>query len=154
MLLVFDKLRSLRFSELTEVYAESLGKDGAQRLLRAQQELYAYLRQEFFTRAGDRYCIWEEAGEYVCALRLQRFEDGLLLDALETRPSCRRRGYAQKLLEAVSESTRGVTLYSHIRFDNRASRALHEKCGFRKCRAFSRLADGSVDPHCATFCRE
>lgn len=148
MLLVIDRPTQLRFGELTKVYAESLPNGDA------QQELYAYLRQEFFTRAGDRYCIWEEEGSYISALRLQRYKDGLLLDALETRPSYRRRGYARKLVEAVMEATRGEKLYSHIRRDNRASRALHEACGFRKCLDCARLADGSVSPHYATYCYE
>lgn len=149
MLRICQNFHQLRFGELVEVYGEHLGKGD---FLQAQQEFYAYLRQEFFTGAGDRYYIWEEDGRYICALRLQSFADGLLLEGLETRPDYRRQGYGEKLIRAVQQTTGGQRIYSHISPQNTASIALHKACGFQKINDLARYADGSVDHHCGTYC--
>ena len=47
-----------------------------------------------FQIPGAQYWIWEEEGRYVSCLRLKPDRDGLLLEALETRPDCRRKDLA------------------------------------------------------------
>lgn len=163
MLLVYKKLHQLGFGALMEVYRESVAANGrelypelsaGEQVLRAEQDFYAYLQQGFFTRPDDCYCIWEEQGQYVCALRLESYQDGLLLEALETEPAFRRRGFAQKLIRAVQEMTPGQKIYSHIHHENGPSISLHEKCGFRKISDRSRYADGSVNSYCGTYLYE
>lgn len=160
MMLVIKDLHRLRFGELMEVYAESVAENGAdfypecsenEQILQAQQDFYAYLAQEFFAQEQDCYCIWEEDGRYVCALRLQRYRDGLLLEALETRPQARRRGYAEKLIHAVQAQIGEQVLYSHISHKNAASIAVHRKCGFVKISDSAVYADGSVNDRCGTY---
>lgn len=160
MLCVYDGLRKLRFGELMKLYREAVAENGAEaypelsageQILRAEQDFYDYLRQGFFTQADDCYCIWQENGAYVCALRLQRFRDGLLLEALETRPEYRRQGYAEKLIRAVQERVEQQRIYSHIHHKNLPSRAVHEKCGFRMVCDIARYADGSVNDRCGTY---
>ncbi len=55
----------------------------------------------FFQIPGAQYWIWEEEGRYVSCLRLKPDRDGLLLEALETRPDCRRRGFGKQLILSV-----------------------------------------------------
>lgn len=163
MLRICDRLSHIRFGQLMQVYAEGVEDNGKefypdlsenQQILRAEQDFYAYLQTGFFSQPGDLYCIWEEKGEYVSALRLQRYQDGLLLEALETHPNHRRRGYACRLIRAVLEELHPEKLYSHIGHRNLASQATHLKCGFRKISDHARYADGSVNSHCGTYLYE
>ena len=160
MLLLCDKLSQIRFGQLMQVYAEGVAENGKEfypdlseneQILRAEQDFYAYLQTGFFTQPGDLYCIWEENGVYISALRLQTYQDGLLLEALETHPNFRRRGYACRLIQAVLEELRPAKLYSHIGHRNIASQTAHLKCGFSKISNHARYADGSVNSHCGTY---
>lgn len=163
MLLIYDRLSKIRFGQLMQVYAEGVAANGRefypelpenQQILRAEQDFYAYLQTGFFTQSGDLYCIWEENGAYVSALRLQRYQDGLLLEALETHPNHRRRGYACRLIQAVLDKLQPPKLYSHIGHRNFASQATHMKCGFQKISDHARYADGSVNTYCGTYLYE
>lgn len=160
MLLIADSFRQLDFAKLMEVYAQGNGENGAEKypelsageqLLQAEQDFYQYLRQGFFLQPGDRYCIWQEDGRYISALRLQSYRDGLLLEALETRPDCRRQGYGEGLIRAVQGLIGDKKLYSHISHRNAASQAIHQKCGFVKISDMARYADGSVNGFCGTY---
>ena len=163
MLLICNRLSQIRFGQLMEVYSESVAENGEEfypdlssneQILRAEQDFYAYLQSGFFTRPGDQYCIWEENGRYVSALRLQTFRDGLLLEALETHPSFRGSGYAKKLILSVLEQLQPAKLYSHIGHKNIPSQATHSACGFVKIADFARYADGSVNDRCGTYLYE
>ena len=70
--------------------------------------------------------------------------DGLLLEALETAPAERRKGYAKALIQAVLPQLGDVKVYSHVNKRNTASRKTHEACGFVKCLDHAVYADGSV----------
>ena len=66
-------------------------------------------------------------------MRLEPYEDGLLIEALETRPDCRRKGYATDLINATISYLRAggpYKIYSHVQKDNGASLLVHYKCGF------------------------
>ena len=158
MMKMILKMQDLPFQALTGVYAESL-QDAASRdhtgrddgLLQAEMDLYAYLKDHFFRTPGSRYCLWEENGKVLCALRLEPYQDGLLLTALETAPEHRRKGFAEQLMCAVAEWAE-EPVYSHIYRRNLASIALHEKCGFEKITNFAVFLDGSVSRQADTYC--
>ena len=163
MLLICDRLSQIRFGQLMQVYEEGVVENGAEfypdlspneQILRTEQDFYAYLQSGFFTQDEDRYCIWEEKGIYVCALRLQKYQDGLLLEALETHPSYRRQGYAKKLITAVLEHVGSVRVYSHIGHRNLPSQRVHLAVGFVKIANHARYADGSVNDRCGTYLYE
>ena len=163
MLLVVSKLRDLSFSQLMDVYEEGNRENGeefwpgmedGERLLRAEQEFYQYLRQVFFPVEHARYCIWMEKGRYVSALRLEPYRDGLLLEALETAPGERRKGYAAKLIRAVQEQYPRERIYSHVNKGNTASLRTHEICGFVRIADNAVYADGSVTSRSYTLCWE
>jgi GNAT superfamily N-acetyltransferase len=159
MLCIAKKLRDLSFSALMEVYMESNREKAElefsdlsieQGIYQAEQDFYQYLREVFFRTPGSVYCLWQENGRYLSALRLEPYKDGLLLEALETAPEYRRKGYAEALLrEALSGNGK---IYSHVHKNNVPSLRIHEKLGFRRISETAAYIDGSVNDHCCTLC--
>ncbi len=152
MLYLATKLQELNFSQLMAVYEEGNRENGAlfypelpegQQILRAEQSFYQYLREGFFPTEGAVYALWVENGKYVSALRLEPYEDGLLLEALETAPIARRKGYAEKLIRTVLDRF-PQKIYSHVSNKNTASLSVHQKCGFRQVLDYAKYIDGSV----------
>ena len=163
MLIVCEKIKDLSFSQLMMVYEEGNRENAeafwpdmeeGQRMIRAEQEFYQYLREVFFPTEHARYFVWEENGNYVSALRLEPYRDGMLLEALETHPGYRRMGYAASLIRAVQEVSSDVKIYSHVSKRNMASLKTHEKCGFRRIAENAVYADGSVTSRSFTLCWE
>lgn len=160
MLYLATKMRKLDFSALMTVYEEGNRENGAlfhpelpegQQILRAEQSFQQYLSEVFFPTAGAVYAIWVENDSYVSALRLEPYEDGLLLAALETAPAYRRNGYAEKLIRGVQVKF-PQKIYSHVSKKNAASLAVHKKCGFRQVLDYAKYIDGSVVRNAITLC--
>ena len=160
MLYLATKLREVNFSALMGVYEEGNRENGAlvhpglpqgQQILRAEQSFHQYLKEVFFPTAGAVYAIWVENDIYVSALRLEPYEDGLLLEALETAPAHRRKGCAEKLIRAV-QAEFPQKIYSHVSTKNTASLAVHQKCGFRQVLDYAKYIDGSVVRSAVTLC--
>ena len=155
MLKIFSDLKQLEFHKLMQVYEEANRENGkdlypersaSEQLLFAEQDFYGFL--ELFFQTPEAICaVWEEDGTYLCALRLEPYRDGLLLQGVETIPAFRNRGFAKKLLLAVLEELRShnpVRVYSHIHKRNVPSLKLHQGCGFSKILDHAVYADGSV----------
>ena len=160
MLIIAKKMNDFSFGKLMEVYEESNLESArhlwpeespARQLALAEADFYQYLREVFFRTVGAVYLIWEEKGHYVSALRLEPYQDGLLLEALETAPQQRKKGYASRLLQSALEYVGDQKVYSHVHKRNAASLRTHEKCGFRKVRDDAVYADGSVDSRSVTL---
>lgn len=148
MLLIAKRLGELDFSALMDVYiegnmekAEEYGDGG---LLRAEREFCDYLREDFFRHEGAFYAVWKQGNAYICALRMEPYRDGWLLEALETAPEYRRRGYAKALVSAVLEQMESTIVYSHVSKGNEASLRTHYACGFVKHLDYVVYLDGSV----------
>ena len=163
MLIIAKNLKGLSFGALMNVYEESNRENAAefwpdmsvgQRLLQAEQEFYQYLQEGFFTVQEAKYCIWQISGKYVSALRLEPYRDGWLLEALETAPDQRRKGYAEALIRAVLERCGNTKIYSHVGKHNEASLRVHEKCGFQRILEYAVYVDGSVNSRCCTLIHE
>lgn len=165
MFMMFHRLRDLNFGELMAVYQEGNLEHWhedypnfpeGEGILQAEQDFYAYLQQEFFLAKRAVYCVWEEDGRYISALRLEAYRDGLLLEALETRPGFRCKGYARSLLDsalAALSGREGLPVYSHVSKKNAASLAVHAACGFQKVLDYGVYIDGSVTHNSVTLCR-
>ena len=157
MLKIVTELGKMRFSELMEVYREGNEENGAafwpeepqgRQLQLAEESFYGYLSDVFFAIPGARYVLWQEGERYISALRLEPYRDGLLLEALETRPAYRHRGYGSRLVRGVQEALGKegpVRLYSHVSRSNAASMRLHLACGFRRVSDCAVYVDGSVN---------
>lgn len=159
MLRIVRSMKELEFARLMAVYAESNRENGnefypympeGQRLLQAEQDFYQYLREGFFPVKDAYYALWVEAGEYVSALRIEPYKDGVLLEALETAPIHRSKGYAKKLIKAVLAMEKKV--YSHVGKGNAPSLKVHEACGFCRISEQAVYIDGSVNSKCCTLC--
>ena len=145
MVLQITRYCDLDERKLMDVYAESnyenidyffpdeTDKDKA--LGMVENGFCDFLKNEFYSKAGNTYWILEENGVWVCALRLNLIEKGLFyLEAIETAPAFRRRGYATKLLGDVIEELKKegpFRICDCISKKNTASIRTHEKCGFR-----------------------
>lgn len=162
MLILATSLRQLRFGELMEVYADSNEEKASEwpnlphgyALMLAEQDFRQYLSDVFFRTPGAVCALWEANGKYVSALRLEPYRDGLLLEALETAPNHRKKGYAVTLIQAVQQylqSQGTVKLYSHIDKRNTASLRTHDRCGFSVISDCAVYINGSVDYRCSTY---
>lgn len=166
MLHLARSMKDLSFSELMSVYIEGNRENGAElapddsaerQIAVSEQEFYHYLNDVFFQTDHALYAVWEEKGIYISALRLEPFCDGLLLEALETVPEYRRRGYASSLIRAVQRelSKNGdVRIYSHVNKKNTASLQTHVQNGFIIISEFAHYIDGSVNNRAYTMLYE
>ena len=159
MLLWFKSVKDLDFRRLMSVYEEGNLENAADRysdlpplqgIMQAEQDFYQYLRESFFKTEGAYYALWEVNGTYVSALRIEPYKDGVLLEALETAPEHRCRGYAKQLMQAVLAGEKKV--YSHVGKGNLPSLRAHEACGFRRILEQAVYIDGSVNRKCCTLC--
>lgn len=163
MLLIADALRKLSFQELMAVYEEGNRENGAElfpdessdrQICLAEQNFYEYLHESFFKYPDAIYAVWEENGKYISALRLEPFRDGFLLEALETRPTMRKKGYAAQLIKAVQNRLAeqgGGRIYSHVNKKNAASLNAHKACGFSIILDYAVYIDGSVNRRAYTL---
>ena len=162
MLIIAKSFRDLRFSELMQVYEQSNLEAAEERknlppmfaLQLAEQDHREYLQEVFFRTDGAVLAVWEENGAYICALRLEPYKDGLLLNALETAPIHRKKGYAARLIRAVQENMGNVKIYSHVSKRNVPSLKTHESCGFRVISDCAVFLSGSVDYRSCTLLYE
>ncbi len=161
MLKWITNMKEISFPMLMEVYAETNRKTACVEwpelpegfaIEKAERDFYDYLRNGFFRTDRSVYALWEVNGKYVSALRLEPYRDGLLIEALETAPLERRKGYGFALVQAVVCHIEGTKLYSHVEKQNKASLALHERCGFEKISDCAVYIDGSVNYRGCTMC--
>ena len=150
MLLTIRFMKELQFGKLMEVYLEG-NREKECGLLQAEQDFYDYLRQCFFATQGAVYYVWSEEEQYLSALRLEPYKDGWLLEALETHPDYRRRGYGKRLIEAVMALGEYPVIYSHVHKQNEPSLRLHRKVGFTVVAPYAVYIDGSMNNRCYTF---
>lgn len=165
MLNIIKNRREIPFGDLLTVYEETLTRNGQeyypdqsasrQRFL-AEHDFYTYLTDCFFKTPGAFYALWRPGGRCTAALRMEPYQDGFLVEGLETAPDCRKKGYASQLvlhvLESLPEGKRKI--YSHVARDNAYSLAVHEKCGFQKILEYARCIDGSILPDMVTLLYE
>lgn len=141
MLIIARNVSDLRVFTLAEIYDLYSLDEG--------QDFYAFLKEDFFP--DGICCVWEENGRYVAALRLQRWNDGWLLEGLQTHRDHRRKGYAKAFITAFLEELQLDKIYVHIQRDNIPSIALHQACGFQKILDHAVYLDGSVHPNADTY---
>lgn len=162
MIQEFTKLSQMRFGELMCVYEEGnvenaldryAGMDKNAAVLQVEQDFYNYLDEVFFLTEHARYFVLSENGKYISALRVEPYEDGMLLAALETRPGFRRRGFAKKLVRLVAEHIE-KPIYSHVLKDNMPSILTHYACGFERVLENAHFIDGTVSEECCTLLRK
>lgn len=142
MLQIYLK-QNIPYEVLRQIFAETLGK---QRLLifnqmtepemyRMVHEIYSEVSME---NTADKhseftYYVLDVDGQWVSALRLTKIDDFYYMEALETAPKYRRKGYAAVLIREVISYLNQfgpVKVRSCVNKKNAASLAAHRKCGF------------------------
>ena len=132
--------------KLMDVYAESNVENTAyfcpeetdpEKAVRFVEEGFLnYLKNEFLSSPGNAVWVLEKDGIWLSALRTTMVSEGLyFLEALETRPDSRKRGYGSELLSAVISAlkeTGAFRLCDCVDKANTASVRTHERCGFVK----------------------
>lgn len=156
-------MSELNTEQLLRVYRQTILEQGlanypdlsrAQQIVRGESDFLSYLREDFFPLRGAFYCLWIVNNRYVSALRFEPYRDGLLLEALETEPDERERGYAFALVSDVLSFLKNsdfTVVYSHIAKKNNSSIRLHQKCGFQRISDSATLINGSVSNRFCTM---
>ena len=156
---IANALRELDFAALMAVYEEGNRENAArfypdEELSRGiflqEQDFYDYLT-DFFREENAFYAVLEAGGTYVSALRCEPYQDGLLVEALETAPGARGRGFAGRLLREVQEFVGDTPLYSHVGKGNVPSLRVHLRCGFSQVLEHAVYIDGSVSQRAVTL---
>lgn len=106
----------------------------AEAVKKVEQDFCNYIKQKFLN-GKNIYCIWEDNGVWISALRLYLIENNFYyLEALETAPAYRRHGYASLLLKEVVKDLRkcgSFKICDCVGKKNTASLGTHKKCGFK-----------------------
>ena len=145
MLIKISEYQKVDARKLMDVYSESnfentdyffpdeTDKDAA--VKKVEAGFLDFLKNDFFNKTDAAYWILEINGVYVSALRTCMIQKGLYyLEALETRPDCRRKGYGATLLSSVADTLKGngpFRLCCCVSKKNTASLKTHEKSGFQ-----------------------
>ena len=107
--------------------------DKTEALKKVEHDFCNYIKTEFLN-GTNTYFVWENDGIWVSALRLYYIKDNIyFLEALETAPDFRKKGYATQLLTAVINDlkTKGTfKICVCVGKNNIASLNTHKKCGF------------------------
>ena len=163
MLLRINEYCDLDERKLMDIYSESNYEntdyffpditDKNEAVRKVEAGFLDFLKNDFFSHEGNCYWVLEVDGSWVSAMRTSKLEAGLYYpEALETRPDCRRKSYASRLLTGVLEAlkTEGpFRMCDCVSKKNIASLKTHEKCGFRIVseKGFDYLS-GESDEHC------
>ena len=145
MLLRIVKYCDLDERKLMDVYSESNYEntdyffpgetDKTAAVRKVEAGFLNYLKEDFFNMTDAAYWILEINGVWVSALRTCRVQKRLYyLEALETSPDHRRKGYGAILLSGVADSLKKdgpFRLCSCVSKRNIASLRTHEKSGFQ-----------------------
>ena len=145
MLFVIQSPEELDVPKILAIYRESSlencqgmypAETAAASLEQYEAGYAGFMREEFFAQPGRLWMVEIADGLWVSALQLLPFEgpNTWRIEALETHPDHRRRGYAARLLaETIRylEETHGaVTLLSDVGKRNTASLRTHLRGGF------------------------
>ena len=144
MLRKITEYRDLDERKLMDIYSESNYEntdyffpeetDKEKAVRQVEAGFLDFLKNDFFSKPEAAVWVYEESGTWFSALRTCRVRDVYFLEALETRPDQRKKGYAALLLSAVADALKKqgpFRLYDCVSKRNTASLKTHEKCGFR-----------------------
>lgn len=143
MLLTLHELKDSDKRKLMDIYAEGNlenvdyfypdCKNKSKGLEMIENEFCDYIRRDFFKNKENTYFVLEKEGIWISALRLYKLKDFYYLEALETHPKYRRRGYGTELLLGMLSLLREegrLIVRDNVRKSNIPSLACHRKCGF------------------------
>lgn len=143
LLLIFPQMTEPDMYRLVrEVYSEACIENASDKhpertdlneAIKEEEYDFVNFLKRFLAKAENTYYVLEADNQWVSALRLTKLEEFYYMEALETAPEHRRKGYASTLIREVisSLSQNGpVKIRSNVSKQNKASLATHRKCGF------------------------
>lgn len=147
-LLVTNNVKRIDFEKLMDVYEESnrenivnasdfigeLGDSFKEKEIfdNYKKDYINYLKEDFLANKENYIVIIRNKDTYLSALKLHYEEDCYLIEALETNPDFRNRGYGEKLLKSVLIKFPKKTVFnSEVGLNNKKSLGLHKKLGFK-----------------------
>lgn len=163
MLKILKSVSQLNIEELLAIYQEDILENGisffpqlsgTELIRKSEDSFVSYLREDFFSQKDSFVAVWTSDGHYKAALRIEPYNDGVLLEALSTAPSERKKGFGYLLVSAVQGYLSDLSynvIYSHINKKNIPSLELHKKCGFQIFADFARYIDGTVTQNSCTM---
>lgn len=142
-LIVFENFDSVNIGEFLNVYKESSEHNSAkwypemsekEALTEYENGYIGYMQNEFFDGRRKLFVL-SDGHKYLSALRLIEIsQNRYYLEALETAPEFRKRGYGKELIlqtEKHLKSKSGeFSVFSHVAKDNTASLNTHFAAGF------------------------
>lgn len=129
---LMDIYSESNFENIDYFYPDEKDKEVA--LKKVEEGFLNFIKNDFLQKSEATYWVLEENGKWLSALRICKVEQDIYyLEALETIPNQRKKGYASKLLLQVIEEYKkkgSFTLCDCVSKKNIASLKTHEKCGF------------------------
>ncbi len=150
MVHIFLSSKDLQIGKLLALY------ENRKISLQDEQNFYSYVL-DFLKSENCFYAVWVVNDQYISALRMEPFQDGLLLEGLVTDIHHRNQGFAKSLVtEALSYavSMGYERVYSHVQRKNTSSIHVHLACRFRQIHEYAVLIDDSVNRDCYTYVYE
>ena len=163
MLLKIKNYTDLDDRKLMDIYAESNFEnvdyfypdevDKSVGVKKVEAGFLDFLKNNFFKQEKATYWVLEENGIWVSAARTCFIKpDIIYLEALETMPSERNKGYGSKLLFELIEALKKeghFRLCDCVSKKNIPSLKTHEKCGFKIVADVGNdYLNNDVDDHC------
>lgn len=144
MLLKITRYDDLDARKLMDVYAESNAEntrffcpdepDEQKAIGTVEAGFLDFLKNGFFGHSEAACWVLQEDGVWLSAARTCRIREGLyFLEALETRPDQRKKGYGSRLLSGIADALKkdgAFRLCDCVEKTNAASLKTHEACGF------------------------
>ena len=143
--LITRKSEEIDFNKLMDIYEESnrenlsmvesdIDEKSDKNILyqKVRQAYTDYLKNDFLKSGKNYMAILIDDKSYLSALRLYDEGKFFLLEALETNPNFRRKGYGEKLLSKVLDNfANREEIRSEVGKNNKKSLNLHKKLGFK-----------------------
>lgn len=143
MLLIYPQMTTPGMYRLVrEVYREACIENASDKhpessdltaAIKEEEDYFVDFLKAFFAKVENTYYVLEVDGQWVSALRLTEIDDFYYMEALETAPEHRRKGYASVLIREVISllgQNGPVKIRSNVNKRNVASLATHRACGF------------------------
>ena len=139
------KIEQIEPAKLMGIYQESNQEnisyfypdepDQKKALRKVEEGFLQYIEKDFLSADGNAYWVLEKENKWVSAVRLNCLSPGsYYLEALETHPDYRNRGYACELLNSLVKELKKdgpFEVMDCVSKKNEASIRTHLKCGFQ-----------------------
>ena len=158
MLLAIKHILDVDISALAFVYDQTIKANGKDRRFSANthedQQVFIDDLRDFLKIPDSNLFVWVADDRYVSAVRLEPFQDGVLISYLETAPTERGKGYGRTLVKESIDCLVGQgiqRIYSHVGKKNKPSLRIHLDNGFQIHEEYAKLLDGTVSQNYYTL---